>query len=252
MAVYRQIKITYWQDKFVLRLTPEEKFFYLYLLTNSKTKQCGVYELPLKVVEMETGYNRETVIKLVQKFIEYDKIKFDWENEEIFMLNWLKHNPPKNPNVRRCVEEELCSVHNLEMIPEDSLLRDFLPEKIGGNSLQAVVQKEKEEEKEQKELREQLLDDTRTKWNNFANNHKLSPIVKLSDTRAKNVIARLKEPEFKIDTILDIISESSFLKGQNSNGWKVDFDFVFGSKTNYLKILEGKYSADKKSKEVEL
>lgn len=46
MAVFRQIHIDFWQDGFILDLTPEEKYFYLYLMTNSKTTQCGVYELP--------------------------------------------------------------------------------------------------------------------------------------------------------------------------------------------------------------
>ena len=59
MAVYRQIQTTFWQDDFVLSLTPEEKYFYIYLFTNSKTKQCGIYELPIKVAEMETGYNKD-------------------------------------------------------------------------------------------------------------------------------------------------------------------------------------------------
>ena len=43
MAAYRHIHIDYWQDSFVLDLTPEEKYFYIYLMTNSKTTQCGDY-----------------------------------------------------------------------------------------------------------------------------------------------------------------------------------------------------------------
>jgi hypothetical protein len=124
MAVYRQIQITYWQDKFVLKLTPEEKFFYIYLLTNSKTKQCGIYELPIQIICVETGYNQETVIKLIQKFIEYKKIAYDWENEEVFLLNWVKHNPFEgNKNIKLCVQKELQQVHNPSMIPLDSPLQ---------------------------------------------------------------------------------------------------------------------------------
>ena len=58
MAVYRHIHINYWQDGFVLDLTPEEKYFYIYLMTNSKTSQCGIYELHRRIIETETGYNR--------------------------------------------------------------------------------------------------------------------------------------------------------------------------------------------------
>ena len=64
MSVYRYVHTNYWQDDFILSLTPEEKFFYVYLLTNSKTKQCGIYELSKKVMVFETGYNIETINKL--------------------------------------------------------------------------------------------------------------------------------------------------------------------------------------------
>ena len=77
MAVYRQVYITFWQDEFILELTPEEKYFYLYLMTNSKTSQCGIYQLPIKVMEMELGYNRDTIIKLIERFEQYGKIAYD-------------------------------------------------------------------------------------------------------------------------------------------------------------------------------
>ena len=74
MAKYRSVQVSFWQDSFVLDLTPEEKYFYLYLMTNPKATQIGIYELPIKVMELETGYNRETVSKLLKRFEEYNKI----------------------------------------------------------------------------------------------------------------------------------------------------------------------------------
>jgi hypothetical protein len=65
VAIYRQVHVDFWQDGFVLDLTPEEKYFFLYLMTNSKTTQSGIYELPKRIIETETGYNRETVEKLL-------------------------------------------------------------------------------------------------------------------------------------------------------------------------------------------
>ena len=76
-------------------------------------------------------------------------------------------------------------------------------------------------------------------WNNFAKKNGLSEIIKLSVKRKSAILQRLKEPEFKLGNIFNEIQKSDFLKG--SNGWKVDFDFVFCSTNNYLKILEGKY-----------
>ena len=87
MAKYRAIQTDFWEDGFVLDLTPEEKYFYLYLLSNSRTTQCGCYELPYKVIEMQTGYNRETVEKLLQRFIEYEKIEYSANTKEILIKN---------------------------------------------------------------------------------------------------------------------------------------------------------------------
>jgi hypothetical protein len=138
MAIYRQLHTSFWQDTFILSLTPEEKYFYIYILTNSKTKQCGIYELPIRIAEMETGYNRETVEKLIRKFIEMEKVKYDWTTSEIAIRNWVRYNPDTNPKIQVCVSKELQSVKNRDLIayvyPMDRL-----------------SQQEQEEEEEQEE-----------------------------------------------------------------------------------------------------
>ena len=116
MAVYRHIHIDYWQDGFVLDLTPEEKYFYIYLMTNSKTSQCGIYELPKRIIETETGYNRETVDKLLNRFIDYKKIVYCEETREVFLMNWIKHNKIVSPKVKKCVYEELKKIKSMDMV----------------------------------------------------------------------------------------------------------------------------------------
>ena len=146
MAVYRQVYITFWQDEFILDLTPEEKYFYLYLMTNSKTSQCGIYQLPIKVMEMELGYNRDTIVKLIERFEEYGKIAYDELTKEIALVNWLKFNPINNINIQKCVEKELKGIKS-----------EFLKEQY--NPLISPLQtpckkKEKEEEKEEEKTKE--------------------------------------------------------------------------------------------------
>lgn len=116
MAVFRQVHIDFWQDGFVLDLTPEEKYFYLYLMTNSKTTQCGVYELPRRIIETETGYNRETVEKLLDRFEGYKKIVYDKSSNEIFINNWVKYNKIVSPKVKKCVEKELKEIKSQTLI----------------------------------------------------------------------------------------------------------------------------------------
>ncbi|WP_197096441.1 replication protein [Paraclostridium sordellii] len=116
MAVFRQIHIDFWQDGFILDLTPEEKYFYLYLMTNSKTTQCGVYELPKRIIETETGYNRETIEKLLDRFKDYEKIIYDKDTNEIFIYNWVKYNKIVSPKVKKCVEKELRAIKSKKLI----------------------------------------------------------------------------------------------------------------------------------------
>lgn len=116
MAVYRQIQITYWQDKYVLKLTPEKKFFFMYLLTNSKTKQCGIYECPIKIMSFETGYDSETIKKLLKDFELDGKIKYDYDTEEIGVRNWRKYNETTSPKTQSCIRKELLDVKSNELM----------------------------------------------------------------------------------------------------------------------------------------
>ncbi|MED1114196.1 DnaD domain-containing protein [Bacillus paramycoides] len=126
MAVYRNVQVNFWQDEFILELTPEERYFYIYLLTGTKTKQCGIYILPKRLAELETGYSMEIVEKLLNRFIEYGKILYDAETKELFIINWLRYNPISNTNVEKCVLRELKTVKSKEFI--HMLLRKCLEE----------------------------------------------------------------------------------------------------------------------------
>ncbi|CAG9612256.1 hypothetical protein BACCIP111899_01429 [Bacillus rhizoplanae] len=116
MAVYRNIQVNFWQDDFILDLTPEERYFYIYLLTCSKTTQCGIYPLPKRLAELETGYNRETVEKLLQRFIDYGKILYDADTKELYIQNWLRYNPITNTNIEKCVLRELKTVKSKKFV----------------------------------------------------------------------------------------------------------------------------------------
>jgi len=92
MGAFSKIQRDFWQDNFVLELTPEEKYFYLYLLTNERVNALGCYELRMKIAVLETGYNAESMKKYLDKFTSVGKILFDEETQEILIVNWHKYN----------------------------------------------------------------------------------------------------------------------------------------------------------------
>jgi hypothetical protein len=111
MALFRQVHTEFWQDNFVVELTPEDRYFYLYLITNSRVSQCGIYSFSRKFAAVETGYSSETIDKLLERFVGYGKILYNAEKNEIMILNWYKYNNITNhKNIRTCINKELKKV----------------------------------------------------------------------------------------------------------------------------------------------
>ena len=51
MARYRNVSTSFWEDnKIVDDFTPEDKYIYLYCMTNPHTNLCGCYEISLKQI----------------------------------------------------------------------------------------------------------------------------------------------------------------------------------------------------------
>jgi hypothetical protein len=117
MAIYRKIHVSFWADPFVMDLTPDQKFFYLYLLTNDKTKQCGIYELPVKQISFDTGFSEEQVKKLINHFVAANKIKYSANFREIALKNWNRYNGSESPKVFEC----LCN--EIEHVKDDALIQ---------------------------------------------------------------------------------------------------------------------------------
>lgn len=196
MARYRQVETAFWTDGFVLKLTPEEKYFYLYLLTNPHTTQCGIYELPERMAEVETGYNRETVEKLRDRFInKYKKIRYSPATEEYCIINWLKYNSLKSPKVKSCIERELSEVKNKELI-------DYA---YGIDSLS--IDWGEEEEKEEEEEREE---ETPSASKNKVKRHKYGEYdnVLLSDEEFEKLKAEFPDYQQRIENLSSYVAST--------------------------------------------
>lgn len=116
MSKFRQVYTEFWNDSWVMELTPEQKYFYLYLLTNPKTSQCGIYEISIRQMEHETGYNKETIAKLLGIFEAYGKIKYSVKSNEICVINFTKYNYSKSPKIKTHIIKELGKVKDKSLV----------------------------------------------------------------------------------------------------------------------------------------
>ena len=117
MAIYRNVQLSFWTDNKVEdEFTPEDKYFYLYLLTNPQTNICGCYEVSYSQMTRHTGYNKETIQKLLERFDKvHHVLKFNSETKEILILHWYKYNWSKSDKVMIGIESVAKHIKSKEL-----------------------------------------------------------------------------------------------------------------------------------------
>lgn len=121
MAVYRNVQLSFWTDNKVEDdFTPEDKYFYIYLLTNPQTNICGCYEVSYSTITHQTGYSKDTIERLLDRFENIHKvIKFSKNTKEVLILNWYKYNWNKS-------EKTLVGVENVAKHIKTQEFRDYV------------------------------------------------------------------------------------------------------------------------------
>lgn len=94
MEIKRVVNTSLWNDDLVLeKFSAEDKYFWLYLLTNQYTSQLGIYHFPIKKVALDMGYSTETIYALLDRFeYKYNLIRYSQATSEIAIKNYLRHS----------------------------------------------------------------------------------------------------------------------------------------------------------------
>jgi hypothetical protein len=148
MAIFRKIHVHFWSDVFIQSLTPEQKFFFLYLLTNERTKQCGIYEITTRQISYDTGYNVETISKLLLFFESAGKVLYSRETNEIAIKNWDRYNKSSSPKVKKLVSQEYASVKQRKLIEYIQETDTVSIQYKSGTALEVDPDKDPEQERE--------------------------------------------------------------------------------------------------------
>ncbi|TWD92210.1 DnaD domain protein [Neobacillus bataviensis] len=113
------VRTDFWKNPIVSEeMTPEDKYFYLYLLTNPNTTQIGIYKITKKQMSFDLGYSIESVHSLMERFIQHHKlVRYNPETRELAIKNWGKDNLQKGGKpVMDCILSELKEVEDLSLI----------------------------------------------------------------------------------------------------------------------------------------
>jgi len=84
-------------------------------------------------------------------------------------------------------------------------------------------------------------------WNDVVKSG--SKVISCNDGRLRKITKRLKERSIEEwPAIFNRIESTPFLRGENNQKWKADFDWIIENDTNYIKVLEGKYGSSEEVK----
>lgn len=121
MAVYRNISLSFWTDSKVEdTFTPEDKYMYLYLLTNPYTNICGCYEISIRQISRQTGYNEESVERILYRLEHTHKvIVYHKETKELLIINWGRYNWTRSEKLAKPIMATIAKVKH-------PLFRDYV------------------------------------------------------------------------------------------------------------------------------
>lgn len=117
--IRRVVDTAFWTDVQVIdNYSVEDKYFMLYLLTNDKTSQVGIYSLPKKVMSFETGFTTDIIQVLIERFSNnYNKIVYSEKTQEVTILHSLKYSILKGGKpVSDLLERELANIKDSHLI----------------------------------------------------------------------------------------------------------------------------------------
>ena len=104
MAKQRYVNTKIWRDAYVENLDPSEKLLFLYLLTNPDTNISGIYEIPLKIISVDIGFDKEMTKSILDRFEKDGKAKYSkgW----VAIKNFMAHQTI-SPKIKIGIETEL-------------------------------------------------------------------------------------------------------------------------------------------------
>lgn len=276
--VKRIVNSSFWEDEKVATVfSPEDKYFFLYLLTNPHTTQIGIYRLIPKIAAFELGYSLDSVMVLLDRFEnKYGIIKYSQSTSEVAVKNYLKHSIVKGGKpVMDCLVKESKGVK------DKSLLR-YVYENIRNIDELNITVKEfieylisilgNENENENDNENERIVDDSSSQkssdsspkksgsktnstekvleaWNDMCKRTGLSWVRALPQASERHRMLNARIFEYGEDAVIEAIGNiegSPFLCGDNAKGWRIDFGWLVRP-NNFPKVLEGKYGKAKKA-----
>lgn len=233
----------FWSDNYISELDPSEKLLFLYFITNPFTNICGIYEITLRQIALDTGFDKDMILRILDRFSRDKKIYFvdGWICVKNFtrhqtMTKFIKIGIEKalelvpGKVMASIKEKDSCTPHQLQSNPPASELSESnlnlnLNLNLNSNSIISEPSSQKTSEEIIKEKTDKFLEVTNPVIEEFAS---LSDNPKHINEKGKEFILYWTEPNKSKTKIKWELQETWDAKRRFNTWLKNDF----GSKNN--------------------
>jgi hypothetical protein len=108
MAEYRNVQSKIWEDEWFVSLDAEGKVLFFYLITNHRASVAGIYTLPIRSIEFETGLKQERVASLLAEFEAAGKLMY--ADSVIWVTNLRRYQETKSPTLQNCISRDIAKI----------------------------------------------------------------------------------------------------------------------------------------------
>lgn len=98
MAKERLINTRFWNDGWVRKINPLDRYLFIYLLTNEYTNISGIYELPISTMAFGCGLDERDLQKTMIPRLEP---KVFYKNGWVILINFLKYQRTKSIKIQK-------------------------------------------------------------------------------------------------------------------------------------------------------
>ena len=136
--IKRIVDTGFWSDEKIMEFTPEDKYFWLFLLTNEYTSQLGIYYLPIKKAAFDLGFPEQKVRELIDRFIGYEMIQFSKKTSEVALKNYLIYSIVSGGKpVYDCLVKEMHQVKDKTLL--EYIYTNLKPKDLPNNTVRDFV-----------------------------------------------------------------------------------------------------------------
>lgn len=121
MSANIMFKTKFWSDrKNLMRFTPEDKYFYVWCLTNEHIDILGHCEISEQQIALELGYSNyqnSIIDNLIDRFAnKYGLILWDNETGELLVKHFYKYNWNTSSTVKKMIDKAIKTVRSSKLI----------------------------------------------------------------------------------------------------------------------------------------